>query len=58
MYPCIIYLHGNSGSRLEALPLVSSILRHKIGLLSFDFSGAGRSEGEYISLGWYERDDV
>lgn len=27
-------------------------------MLCFDFSGCGLSEGEYISLGWYERDDV
>ena len=24
----------------------------------FDFAGCGMSEGEYISLGWFERDDV
>ena len=29
-----------------------------ITLFSFDFAGCGKSEGEYISLGWYERDDV
>lgn len=27
-------------------------------MFSFDFSGCGKSGGEYISLGWYERDDV
>jgi alpha/beta superfamily hydrolase len=29
-----------------------------ITLFCFDFAGCGRSEGEFISLGWYERDDV
>ena len=29
-----------------------------ISVFSFDFAGCGLSEGEYISLGWYERDDV
>lgn len=29
-----------------------------ITIFSFDFAGCGKSEGEYISLGWYERDDV
>ena len=29
-----------------------------ISLCSFDFSGCGLSEGEYISLGWHEKDDV
>jgi alpha-beta hydrolase superfamily lysophospholipase len=27
-------------------------------LFCFDFSGCGHSEGEYISLGWFEREDV
>lgn len=27
-------------------------------MCSFDFSGCGLSEGEYISLGWHEKDDV
>ena len=25
---------------------------------AFDFCGSGRSDGEYISLGYYEKDDV
>ena len=24
----------------------------------FDFAGSGRSEGEYVSLGYHERDDL
>jgi len=27
-------------------------------LFCFDFAGCGMSEGEYISLGWYEREDL
>ena len=27
-------------------------------LFAIDFAACGHSEGEYISLGWYERDDV
>lgn len=27
-------------------------------MFCFDFAGCGLSEGEYISLGWYERDDL
>jgi alpha/beta superfamily hydrolase len=27
-------------------------------LFCFDFAGCGKSEGEFISLGWHERDDV
>ena len=27
-------------------------------MFTFDFAGCGNSEGEFISLGWFERDDV
>jgi len=33
-------------------------LPSNITLFCFDFPGCGLSEGEFISLGWYERDDV
>lgn len=56
--PCVIFLHGNSSCRLEALPLVPLLAPLWISLLCFDFSGCGLSEGEFISLGWYERDDL
>ena len=26
--------------------------------MAFDFTGSGHSEGEYISLGYFEKDDV
>lgn len=56
--PCVVYLHGNSSSRCEAVSEVKYLLPLNITFFAFDFSGCGRSEGEYISLGWYERDDV
>ena len=33
-------------------------MQANITLFCFDFPGCGKSEGEYISLGWHERDDV
>ena len=48
--PCVIYLHGNCSSRLECLPCLDVLLPSNITLFSFDFSGCGLSEGEYISL--------
>eukprot|EP00930_Biecheleria_cincta_P003443 TRINITY_DN104375_c0_g1_i1.p1 TRINITY_DN104375_c0_g1~~TRINITY_DN104375_c0_g1_i1.p1 ORF type:complete len:671 (+),score=114.77 TRINITY_DN104375_c0_g1_i1:227-2239(+) len=56
--PCVIFLHGNSSCRLEAMPLLALLMPLKISLFCFDFSGSGLSEGEYISLGWFERDDL
>ena len=56
--PCVIYLHGNSSSRLEALGQLKHLLPLNITVFAFDFSGSGKSEGDYISLGWHESDDV
>jgi pimeloyl-ACP methyl ester carboxylesterase len=56
--PCVIYLHGNCSSRVEALTAVPVLLPCNISVFCLDLSGCGRSGGEYISLGWYERDDV
>ena len=56
--PCVVYLHGNCSSRIEALPAVQFLLPDNITVFAFDMAGSGLSEGEYISLGWYERDDV
>jgi len=57
-FPVIIYLHGNSSSRLEAGNLVSALIEQRISLFCFDASGCGHSDGEYVSLGWHERDDL
>jgi len=56
--PCVVYLHGNSSSRCEALSNLKYLLPLNITVFAFDFAGCGRSEGEYISLGWYETLDV
>ena len=56
--PCVVYLHGNASSRTEIFPELYYLLSSDITVFAFDFSGCGKSEGEYISLGWYERDDV
>ena len=56
--PCVVYLHGNCSSRTESMPAVQVLLPAKITVFCFDFSGCGLSEGEYISLGHFEKDDV
>nr|CCC48334.1 conserved hypothetical protein [Trypanosoma vivax Y486] len=55
--PCVVYLHGNRGSRYDALEALF-LLGHGFSLFSFDASGSGLSDGEYISLGFYERQDL
>ena len=56
--PVILYLHGNSSSRLEGLNNLKLLLNLNINLFVFDFPGCGLSEGEYISLGYHEKNDV
>lgn len=56
--PCVVYLHGNSSSRLEALSCLPILLKFNITLFCLDFAGSGHSDGEYVSLGFYERDDL
>lgn len=55
---CVIYLHGNSSSRLESYQILDSILPLNLSLLAFDFPGCGLSEGDWVSLGFYEREDT
>jgi fermentation-respiration switch protein FrsA (DUF1100 family) len=56
--PCVIYMHGNSSARVEALPQLSLALSLGCNFVAFDFAGSGLSEGEYVSLGFFERDDL
>ena len=56
--PIVVYLHGNSSSRLEGLRTLSTLLPKNINLFIVDMPGCGLSEGEYISLGYYESKDV
>ena len=56
--PCVIYCHGNSGSRLDADDAIRLLLPEAISVFALDFSGSGLSDGEDISLGWYERHDL
>lgn len=56
--PCVIYLHGNCSSRREALPYIPLLLPIGITVMSVDLSGSGLSDGDYISLGYHEKDDL
>ena len=56
--PTVVYLHGNGSCRVEATMLLSVTIPYGLSLFAFDFSGSGRSEGDYISLGVWERHDV
>ncbi|KAJ8608631.1 hypothetical protein CTAYLR_008722 [Chrysophaeum taylorii] len=56
----IVFLHANSSSRVEALRAgaLRAALTCGCDLVAFDFAGSGWSEGQYVSLGYFERYDV
>lgn len=56
--PCVVYLHGNCSSRCETYSVLPFLLRHGLTVFSLDFSGSGLSDGDYISLGWHEEQDL
>ncbi|KHN14394.1 Hypothetical protein glysoja_012432 [Glycine soja] len=56
--PCVVYCHGNSGCRADANEAVVILLPSNITVFTLDFSGSGLSDGEHVSLGWHEKDDL
>ena len=56
--PCVIYLHGNASSQLEGQFLVPNLCKYGIFVCCFDFAGCGCSGGQYISLGYFEKEDT
>eukprot|EP00913_Durusdinium_trenchii_P029750 g27880.t1 len=55
---CVIFLHGNCSSRVEAIDVLPVILPKNLMLCCLDLSGSGHSEGEFISLGHFEEKDL
>ncbi|URD93599.1 alpha/beta hydrolase fold [Musa troglodytarum] len=53
--PCVIYCHGNRADASEAAIV---LLPSNITVFTLDFSGSGLSEGEHVTLGWSEKDDL
>ena len=47
-------MHCFNGSRLESIKFAEYAIKENISFCCFDFSGSGQSEGEYVSLGYYE----
>jgi len=56
--PCVVYLHGASSCRLEALSVLPTLLPLGFTVFCLDLSGSGRSGGEYVSLGHHEEKDL
>mmetsp|Transcript_161346 Transcript_161346/g.286051 ORF Transcript_161346/g.286051 Transcript_161346/m.286051 type:complete len:492 (+) Transcript_161346:102-1577(+) len=55
---CVVYLHGSCSSRLEVFDVLPALLPAGVSVFCLDFSGSGQSDGEFISLGWHEDQDL
>jgi len=56
--PVVVYMHGSGSSRVEVLPQLSFLLSLGVTVFAFDFAGSGKSDGDFVSLGYYEREDL
>ena len=56
--PVVIYMHGNASARVEVLPQLTCLLALGVAVFAFDFAGSGKSDGEYVTLGYFEREDL
>jgi len=54
----VVYMHGNASARVESFQQLSFLLSLGTSVFAFDFAGSGLSDGEYVSLGYYEREDL
>lgn len=60
--PVIVMVHGSERNRAEPaekmLGIAKELISHDYNVLMFDMRGHGESEGEHISAGYYERNDL
>lgn len=56
--PLVIYAHGNSSCRVGALENLQVVLSEGACYLAFDCAGSGMSDGEHVTLGHFEKDDL
>jgi len=56
--PAVVLSHGWARSRAELLPHASFLHRAGYAVLAFDYRNRGESEGEHVTMGLYEQDDL
>lgn len=55
--PCVVYCHSHSSCRMEGIQLKNHFLP-RFSFCVFDFTGCGLSEGDFVTLGAKEKDDI
>jgi pimeloyl-ACP methyl ester carboxylesterase len=58
VHRAVVYLHGNAGTQLEGRAIVPHLVPRRVSVFLFDFTGRGLSDGEFVSLGLTESEDV
>merc|ERR1712138_327215 len=56
--PCVVFMHANSASRVQACSYLPVALSLGATLFALDCGGSGVSDGAHVSLGWHEADDL
>ena len=56
--PTVVYIHGNASCRVESLSVLALCLGLGLAVCAVDCAGSGQSDGEYVSLGYYEAEDA
>jgi len=54
----VVFCHGHAGSMDPDVRYVPALHERGYNVLMFDFRGHGRSEGQHVSMGYYERQDL
>jgi dipeptidyl aminopeptidase/acylaminoacyl peptidase len=54
----VVFCHGHAGSMDPDLKYAPVFHERGYNVLMFDFRGHGRSEGQHVSMGYYERQDL
>jgi pimeloyl-ACP methyl ester carboxylesterase len=54
----VLCLHGISGCRLDFTCYERVVLAYRVDMASLDFAGSGVSEGDHVSLGLREKEDL
>jgi pimeloyl-ACP methyl ester carboxylesterase len=56
--PCVVYMHGNASSQHEGQFLIPNVCPRGIAVYYFDWAGCGASDGDIVSLGYFEKGDL
>lgn len=63
--PTLVFVHANNGSRMEGITCrylgqqyLKFLFQNMIDVVLFDCTGSGLSDGEFITLGMKEADDL